>query len=177
MLNIIAKSFLVSTSLAPVWFIMGVSHFERGNLLSGVIWTASALVSVVVCWTLLRYVKKKVSYGSIYIKEFERKDQQVLTFLFIYVSPLLKSKDSIFGNSSITSIACWVIIILAIASVNAFHFNPVMRLLGYRFYSVKNRHGVSNLLISKEDLRRPDKEIKTAELARNVYLHTEDENV
>ena len=64
------------------------------------------------------------------------------------------------------------IIIIAVAYADAFHFNPVMRLLfGYRFYSVRNREGVSNLLISKRDLRRPGEKVQTVRLAWNVYLH------
>ena len=52
-----------------------------------------------------------------------------------------------------------------------------MRLLGYRFYAVKNREGISNLLISKTDLRRSGKEVQTVRLAPDVYLHMEGTDV
>ncbi len=96
----------------------------------------------------------------------------MLTFLFIYLLPFVRSKHSTFANEWIMSVYILSIIILAIAHAGAFHFNPVMRLLfGYRFYAVKDRHGVSNLLISKTDLRRSGKEVQVVGLDWNVYLY------
>ena len=178
MLNIIAKFLLVLTSLSPVLFVIGVNQFERGKpWVCCIIWIALALVSVVFCWGMLKYSVTRARDGSIYIKEFERKDQEMLTFLFIYLLPFLRSENSTFASEWLTSTCCLAIVILAIAHVGAFHFNPIMRLLGYRFYAVKNRHGVSNLLISRKDLQRPDREVKRVQLARNVYLYAGDLDV
>jgi hypothetical protein len=47
-----------------------------------------------------------------------------------------------------------------------------MGLLGYHFYSVKNGDGVSQLLISKAELRRPGKDVQTVRLAHGINLHT-----
>ena len=63
------------------------------------------------------------------------------------------------------------IIFLVITHAGAFHFNPVMGLLGYHFYAVKDRDGIPNLLISRKALRRPGSDIHTVRLAYNVYLH------
>jgi hypothetical protein len=63
------------------------------------------------------------------------------------------------------------IIFLVIAHAGAFHFNPVMGLLGYHFYAVKNGDGVSHLLISKDELRRTGKDVQTVRLAHGIYLH------
>ena len=59
-----------------------------------------------------------------------------------------------------------------IAHAGAFHFNPVMGLLGYHFYAVKDNEGVSHLLISKTELHRPKLEVQTVRLAANIYMHT-----
>ena len=78
----------------------------------------------------------------------------MLTFLFIYLLPFVRGAT--FASEWITSVFILAIITAAIANVGAFHFNPVMHLLFcYRFYAVKNRHGVSCLLISKLKLTRP----------------------
>ena len=172
MLNIFAKCLLVSTSLSPVLGAVAVNQFGRGKPWTNWIWwLVGALLLVFLCYALLRYAKENAEKHLFYIKEFERKDQEMLTYLFIYLLPFIRSENSTFANEWITSVYILAIIILAIAYADAFHFNPAMRFLGYRFYAVRDRDGVSNLLISKTDLRKPDKEVQTVGLARNVYLH------
>ena len=172
MLNIVAKCLLVATSLSPVLGAVAIKQFEHGEpWTSWVGWLAVAFLLVSLCWGMLRYAAKNAQNHLLYIKEFERKDQEMLTFLFIYLLPFIRSGNSTFANEWITGAYVLAIIILAIAHAGAFHFNPVMRLLGYRFYSVRDPHGVSNLLISRPDLRRPGAEIQTVRLAWNVHLH------
>ena len=173
MLNIVAKCLLVSTSLSPVLGAVAVSQFERGEpWMSWIWWLAVAFLLVALCWALLRYAATNAQMHSFHIKEFERKDQELLVFLFIYLLPFVRSENATFANQWLTSVYILTIIILAIAHAGAFHFNPVMRLFGYRFYAVKNHHGASNLLISKKDLRRSGEALQTVRLAWDVYLHT-----
>ena len=178
MLNIVAKCLLVSTSLSPVLGAVAINQFERGEPWTCWIWwLAVAFLLVILCWLLLKYMAKNGQKHLFDIGEFERKDQELLAFLFIYLLPFIRSENATFASQSLTSAYILMIIIIAIAHAGAFHINPVMRLFGYRFYAVKNRHGVPNLLISKRDLRRPGKELQTVQLAWDVYLHTGDTNV
>ena len=178
MLNIVAKCLLVSTSLSPVLGAVAINQFERGESWTKCIWWLTVgFLLVALCWGLLRYAAQNAQKHLFDIKEFERKDQELLAFLFIYLLPFVRSENTTFASQWLTSVYILSIIILAIAHAGAFHFNPVMRLLGYRFYAVKNRHGVLNLLISKRDLRRPGKELQTVQLAWDVYLHTGDTDV
>ena len=176
-MNLFAKSLLVLTSLSPAFFVMGVNQFESGKWLCGVIWMGLTAVFIVLCWGLLKYLAKTGSEGPLYIKEFESKDQEILTYLFIYLLPFIQSNNPTFASQWITGICSLAIIIIFIAHVGAFHYNPVMRLFGYRFYAIKNAHGVSNLLISNKDILRPDKRLQTVKLAQNVYLYTEGTDV
>ena len=156
---------------------MGVNQFERCNWLFGTIWTGLTLFLIGFCLGLLKYAAKNGPESPLYIKEFENKDQEILTYLFIYLLPFIRSENPTFASMWITGIVTLVIIILFIAHVGAFHYNPVMRIFGYRFYAIKNAHGVTNLLISKKDIPRPDRKLPTVKLARNVYLYTEDIDV
>ena len=178
MLNIRAKSLLVATSLSPVLGAVAVSQFEFGESWKSWEWwlvVGVALLLPVLCWVLLMYARKNAPKQLFYIGEFERKDQEVLVFLFIYLLPFIRSANPTFASEWLTSIYVLGIIITAIAYADAFHFNPVMRLLfGYRFYAAKDRDGISNLLISKRDLRRPGEEVQTVRLAWNVYLYIGD---
>ena len=178
MLNRRAKFLLVATSLSPVLGAVAVSQFELCESWKSWEWwlvAVGALVLPVLCWALLMYAKKHAPKQLFYIREFERKDQEMLVFLFIYLLPFIRSANPTFASEWLTSLYVLSIIIIAIAYADAFHFNPVMRLLfGYRFYAAKDRDGISSLLISKRDLRRPGQEVQTVRLAWNVYLYIGD---
>ena len=128
MLNIVAKCLLVSTSLSPVLIAVAVNQFERCEPWTSYIWwMVVAFLLVALCWGLLRYAATKAETHVFHIKEFERKDQELLAFLFIYLLPFVRSENATFASQWLTSAYILTIIILAIAHAGAFHFNPVMR--------------------------------------------------
>lgn len=174
----LAKILLASTSLCPLLLIVSVNQFERyKSVKSGIMWLAAALVLIILCGWLLKHFSKKAGKHLLYIHEFERKDHEMLAFLFIYILPVIRSESPTFASEWITSVCLLVVLTFAIAHAHAFHFNPVMGFFGYRFYAIKDSRGVSNLLISKEDSQRPDQEIQTVQLTSNVYIQTEKVNV
>jgi len=173
MLNTFAKFLLVSTSLSPLLGAVAVNQFARGEpVMRWGTWLAVALLLVSLCWAVLRYAAKNAQRHDFRIKEFERNDKEVLAFLVTYLLPFLSTEKMGFAGDWLTGAYVPGIIFLVIAHAGAFHFNPVMGLLGYHFYAVKNADGVSHLLISKAELRRPGKDVLTVRLAHNIYLHT-----
>jgi hypothetical protein len=177
MLNTFAKFLLVSTSLSPLLGAVAVNQFARGEPVSRYgVWVAVALLLIFLCWALLRYASKNAQGHAYRIKEFERDDKEVLAFLVTYLLPFLSTDKMGFPGAWLTGALWRLIIFLVIAHAGAFHFNPMMGLLGYHFYAVKNEDGVSHLLISRAELRRPGQEVQTVRLAHNIYLHTEAAN-
>lgn len=174
MLNIFAKFLLVSTSLSPLLGAVAVNQIGRGEpAWSYLPWLLVAVLLIVLCWGLLLYASKNAQQNVYRIKEFERNDKEVLAFLVTYLLPFLSTEKMGFAGNWLTGAYVLVVIFLVIAHAGAFHFNPVMGLLlRYHFYSVKNQDGVSHVLISRVELRRPGQEIQTVQLANNVYLHT-----
>ena len=182
-MNGFVKFFLALTASSPVLLIVGINEFERSKPWTSWTWTPwiwwviAAPILAVLCKGLLICATKWIQKDTIEIGEFEHKDQEMLTFLFIYLLPFIRSGNSTFASEWITSICLLVILAFAIAHARAFHFNPVMGFFGYHFYAIRDSHGVSNLLISKEDLRRPNKKVQTVQITSNVYLQTEDVDV
>lgn len=173
MLNTFARFLLVSTSLSPLLGGVAVNQFAHGEPVSrwGA-WLAVAILLVFLCWALLQYAATNAQQHQIHIKEFERNDKEVLAFLVTYLLPFLSTEKMGFAGDWLTGAYVLAIIFLVIAHAGAFHFNPVMGLLGYHFYAVKDGDGVSDLLISKDELRRPDRDVKSVRLAHGIYLHT-----
>ena len=177
MLNTFPKLLQVSTSLSPLLGAVAVNQFARGEPASRYgAWLAAALLLVFLCWALLRYTAENAQKHAYRIKEFERNDREVLAFLVTYLLPFLSTDKMGFTGDWLTGAYVLVVIFLVISHAGAFHFNPVMGLLGYHFYAVKGEDGVSNLLISRSELRRPGQEIQTVRLAHNIFLHTEAAN-
>ena len=177
MLSFLPKCLLVATSLSPVLGVVAFSQIDQGLPWNQWIrWLVAALLLIALCWLMLQYADKNAELQSLYIQEYQRTDSGMLTFLFIYMLPFVRSETVVFSVGSLATIYILVVIICAIAYADAFHFNPVMRILGYRFYAIKNRSGISQLLISKKDLRRASIEVQTVRIARNVHLHKRDPN-
>jgi len=173
MLNTFARFLLVSTSLAPILGAIAVNQFARDEPWTRwVWWLLAALVLVGLCWGMLRYAAGNAQKHSFRITEFERNDQEVLAFLLAYLLPFVSAENMSFGGEWLTGAYILGIIFLVIAHAGALHFNPVMGLLRYHFYAVRNGDGVSQLLISKAELRRPGGEIQVVRLAHHIYLHT-----
>lgn len=173
MLNTFAKFLLVSTSLSPVLGAVVVNKIAHGEpAIQWGAWLAVALLLVFLCWAVLAYASRNAQKHTLHIKEFERDNKEVLAFLVAYLLPFLSNDKMGFTVDWLTGTYVLGLIFLVVAHAGAFHFNPVMGLLGYHFYTVKEGDGVSDLLISRVELRRPGKDVATVRLAQNIYLHT-----
>lgn len=173
MLNGFAKFMLVATSLSPLLGAVAVNQLALGKPVSGWLpWLAVGFLLVFVCWALLRHLAASAQSQLLRLAEFERNDQEVLAFLVTYLLPFISAKDIAFPGQWLTGAYILAVIFLVIAHAGAFHFNPVMGLLGYHFYGIKNGDGVSLLLISKAELHKPGVEVRTVRLAPTIYLHT-----
>jgi len=175
MLNTLARFLLVSTSLAPILGAVAVNQFARDEPWTRwAWWLVAAVLLVALCWAMLRYAARHAQKHQFGIKEFERNDQEVLAFLLAYLLPFVSAENMSFTGEWLTGAYILGIIFLVIAHAGALHFNPVMGLLGYHFYAVRNQEGVSQLLISKTELRRPGGEVRTVRLAHHIYLNCGD---
>lgn len=173
MLNRFAKFLLVATSLSPVLGAVAVNQFAlKKPWTAWVPWLGVALLLALICWGLLAYAAKNAQKENIQIKEFERNDKEVLAFLLAYLLPFISAENMAFEGQWLTGAYILGVIFIVVSHAGAFHFNPVMGLLGYHFYGVKGEHGVSQLLISKAELHRPGRQVETVRLAHGIYLHT-----
>ena len=194
MLNSPAKCLLALTSLAPVLGALFVSNLDQGEpwkngiyylmvafvrepWKNGLHYLIIAFLLFILCWLLLsKYASKELEIEPLEIKEFDRRDMEMLTFLLIYLLPFIQSADPLFARGWLTNIYVISIITLVFVDVGAFQFNPMMRLIGYRFYIVKNQDGISYLLISKRVLKETGIEVPVVPISHDIYLYTEDKN-
>ena len=175
MLNRFANLLLVSTSLSPILGAVAVNQYSLGKPLHlWLPWLVVALFLVLICWGILKYVARAAQKHTLKITQFEDKDKEVLAFLLAYLLPFVAAKDILTDVHWVTGAYVFAIILLVFAHARAIHFNPIMGMLGYHFYSLKDGDGVSVLLISRVELRRVGMEIQTVRLAHDIFLRIGD---
>lgn len=172
MWNIIAKFILVATSFAPLLCAIAIDSISKPWRISVIYLFVAGIVLGIVCWAMMKFASNKGATSQLYIKEFNRRDQGTLLFLFIYLLPFIRSPDSSF-DLSWSTVIIFGIIIFTMIDLGGYNFNPVMRLFGYRFYEVKDRKDVRCLLITQTDLQRLGIEVQTRRISHDVYVQTE----
>jgi hypothetical protein len=174
MINKLAKFLLVATSLAPILGAVAVNQYSQGKPWEDwSVWLVIGLLLALICWGVLEYSAKNIQLQQITITEFDSEDHETLAFLIAYLLPFISAKDMAFTGDWLTGAYILGVIFLVITHSGAFHFNPVMGLLGYHFYKIKIASGSTVILISKRDLVLKDVAVNSVKLARNIYLDVE----
>ena len=154
---------LTGVALAPVLFVYAlVASLEGAYIWAGVLGFISLLVIALGVF-LLTYFKKHLPQLPLTFRSAEIADRETIGVLVLYLLPLLKTSFLDFD---------WIVVVPAIAIFLAlaltgynFHFNPVLILLGWKFYKVGTPEGVTYLLITKRTLRRPADKLAVCQLS------------
>lgn len=175
MLNRAAKFILVATALSPVLGAVAVNQLSLGKAWTDwVPWLTAAILLTIICWLLLTLGTTRCQTQSLQIKEFERDDKETVGFLLAYLLPFLSSEDMAFKGQWLTGVYVLFLLVLVFAHSDSLHFNPVMGLLGYHFYSVKDGSNGPKLFITKTELQHPDQTYRVAMLAPCICVHIRD---
>jgi hypothetical protein len=178
MLNWFARLLLVSTALSPILGAVAVNQYTLNKSPSAWLpWLVVGMLLVFICWGLLHYAARSAQKHTLKIAQFEDKDKEVLAFLLAYLLPFAAAKDMLAEVHWLTGAYVFAIILLVFTHARAFHFNPMMGLLRYHFYSLKDGDGISMLLISRRELRRVGSNIQAVRLAQDIYLEIGDGDV
>lgn len=173
MLNFLAKFILTGTSFAPFFIAYSIKEFENGSPLIRIfVFLLIGIGFICICWLMLVYAARKAEVYSDSNSEYtvERREHEGLVFLIVYLLPIIQSESDPFISEPITTIFCLIVIIVAISRSHAFHYNPVMRLFGYRFYTLNKKSNPPVLLISKSGWPEPNKKLKMVSIAEDVFF-------
>ncbi len=171
-MNRLAKLLLIATSLSPLLGAIGIGKWAKREGGHGW-WILSALLLAFVCRGLLAVLSVRLSKNSFTPQEFQSQDKEVLVFLLTYLLPFISSDKLAFTDEWLVGVYIVGIVLLSLIHADAFHFNPVMSLFGYHFYSVKGTDGLPYLLIATDQIRRPGHAMSTVALAHNIKLQIE----
>jgi hypothetical protein len=125
---------------------------------------------ITLCWLLLTFVKNEVPPTILNINSVKSTDKDMLSFLLAYFLPLISPNIfNLFINPSV-SIAAFFIIFLCVYNSNAFHFNPVLNMLGFHFYEVTNDENIPYILITKQEITRNNSSFRVQPISNYIFL-------
>ena len=175
MLNKHFRFILSLTSLSPAFGAIAIADYLKNkSFLIPAIHLTIMLSLFFICRIQMKHAsnKKRTEY-RLFIKEFDRRDQGMIAFLFACLLPFLRSPDSPITAGLFTCIYVLLIVFIAIIDVGAYNFNPIIRFCGYRFYTVKDSEGIPHLLIIKKNLRKTGIEIPVNRISDDVWIYKE----
>jgi hypothetical protein len=128
--------------------------------------TCAALVAV--CLGMLSYSKKHLERIPFSTITAEAADRENIGFLLLYLLPLFTSSFSALNWQ------VWIPAIAIFAAVvgtgYSYHFNPLLGLMGWHFYKVGTKEGVTYVLITKKHLRNATTTIEVGQLTEYIVL-------
>ena len=168
MFSTIAKWIFSSTAIAPVALTYGWVAFQKGeNVLTGISFIIT-IILVFFCKCLMKYARSNNERMKFSIVSVEAADRENMAFLLLYLLPLFTAQfDAL--NWEI-----WVPAILIFATVIAtgysYHFNPLLGILGWHFYKVATKEGITYVLITKKYLQNTLENIEVVQLTEYMVL-------
>jgi hypothetical protein len=166
MLSGFARTLLVLTSLAPIALVHGVARWPADRH-ETIAYLAVAAALVFVCLLLMWFARKDGEIHLASIKSAKNSDKEVLAFLVAYALPLV-------GPAGKPSNGLALAVFLSLLAVVLFqtemvHVNPLLGMLGFRFFEVEQGSGETALMItrSKESATGEKRIVK---LSRGLWL-------
>lgn len=154
MFSSFTKLLLVLTALSPIALVYGWVTYSEGFY-----WASMGLISACIILTVLTLAALALSEK--YLERFEFKfnsvepvDQENVTFLLFYLSPLFVDKlGSLNFNVLVPALAIYA---LLTATSYSYHFNPLLALMGWHFFKVTSPEGVTYVLLTTKKINNID---------------------
>ena len=174
MYSMFAKGLFAATSLAPVIAAFAIKDLSDGKT----VYDAAPLIAVtcvlpILCWLLLVFARKHLEKQELTITKIKSTDKEVLAYLVAYLLPLLANDSIDYRDSLGVTTFVFGIIFLAVLHSTAFHFNPILGILGYHFYEVEADDGMTYLLITSDTIKKQKMLSQVVQLADYIFLEVE----
>ncbi len=169
MLSGIARLMLTASAIAPVGFTYAWVAFIQDEKWVSAIALSVSLIAVVCCLIVLSYSKKNLEYLSFKAATIEAADKENIGFMLLYLLPLFTG-----GKINTLNWQLWIPVVVMFSIITAtgyaYHFNPLLGLMGWHFYRVSSAEGVTYVLITKKHLRTAAGKISVGQLTEYILM-------
>ena len=182
MLSIHFRFLLTATLFSPVLLLFCINDFiyrwtanpetaiDKNPPLIIWIFIATSILLAVSCFSIMKRIMRQATPCLLRVKTFSRRDQGALSFVLIFLLPFVRIADVLSTAQYMLYIVIFIVITIVVSDISAYQYNLVMRILGYRFYVIKDRDDIDCLLITRKRLRTPDIERDVIQLYEDVYI-------
>lgn len=170
-----AKLMLVATSLAPILLTRAFVDATHDRWPEAAATVGAAVGLTMLCSLLLRAARNQADVLAVQsVKTIEAADTQIIGFVVTYLLPLAKPED----HPDDVRVLLFVLFILGLAfwNSNAYHFNPLLGLLGYHFYEVTFDSDIKFVLITRRSLYDTKNIPSFVQLTEYVVLDAEEKS-
>lgn len=173
MLNWLAKLLLTSTAIAPVLLTYAWVAYQANEIQQAQALLAGCIVLCLICAWMLRYAKKNLERVAFAATSVEAADRENVGFLLLYLLPLFTSQFSALNwQIWVPSILIFAVVI---ATGYSYHFNPLLGLMGWHFYKVGTKEGITYILITKKQLRNAAEKVSVGQLTEYIVIDIGDQ--
>lgn len=113
-------------------------------------------------------------------KQVVRKDRDILSYLILYLLPIIRSDNSVIIEQPLTAAVSFIVIFAMMIHVGMYHINPIIAIFGFRIYHVELSNSDGTLIArTKEPLYYNKVKLNVVTLSSNlgIYMHTRSMNV
>lgn len=171
-MNRFGKLLLVVSSLAPVLGAYAVNALSRKEFASAGWYAGIGFGLAIICLLVIHACHKHLAREPLKVKKVVAADKQTLTFLIVYLLPMLTKGVLTLEGDLLTTTYVFGIIGLAVYHSNAFTFNPILALSGYHFYEVESQGGMTYLLLTKQIIRSQENDLSVVGISDYVFLES-----
>lgn len=175
MMSKFAKLLLVATSLAPILLTRAFVDALHGRWPEAAASVGAAAGLTALCILLLSSIQQEARLLDLHSpKTIQSADTQIIGFVLTYLLPLAKPDQT----PDDVRVLAFVLLILGLAfwNSNAYHFNPLLGLLGYHFYEVTFDSDIKFVLITKRSLYNARKLSGFVQLTEYVVLEAKEQS-
>lgn len=139
---------LTACSVAPVCLTLAFMAYISAHYDALLVYILVALCSPVMAIIIVNYAIKESAETHINIDTIAPANKEVTNYFLTYLFPLFGGSD-VFMDWRI-SLFFYLSLFFYIHFSESYYFNPLLSMLGYHFYEVGDKNGMTLLLVSKE---------------------------
>jgi hypothetical protein len=165
--SVLCRAILFLSGYAPLFLIFSIQFYPHYHFWA-LVPLAIGLAAFLWLLLFLRWVRKGAT-RSLIVRSVERKDAEVIAYIFAYVFPFLGLKLDDVANAIGLGIFFVVLMVLNVSS-NMIHINPALNLLRYHVYQVTDDTDDTHTVVTRRNRLNTGTELAVVVVGDNLFL-------
>jgi len=162
------KSLFALTALTPIALVYAWVAYSEDLIALSMILLLMTILLDGFCYIALKHAHRHLEAMPFKYNTAEPADQENISFILLYLSPLFVNKISDVNlNVLIPTLTVYGMLV---ATSYTFQYNPLIALMGWHFYKVESREGITYVLLTTKKIKNIDQISKVGQLTGYMLL-------